>query len=340
MPGPFQSNPNNSVATNTGTTPIQYTQLTADDLKDPATFNTIFSQVFTKLNSVLGTTGPAQLANGVDVGGSTISNVGEPQSSTDAISQSHAESNYSASVLQPKLEAGGTHTLRTYRALNSKQQQEKYSTYLTAVSNTAPTTNTTTVQAGAAGGGVVSFTIPAGYHLRVDGSQAPFNTFTATVPIPTSQAIVSINRNAAGVVTATGTFVGLTAGQSVLIAGVGGGAGSGPSYSGTFILSSATSTTLIWNQFGQAPDPVGNSGGTVTSSGVFYVYLKYPSQNLAISGPFDSDSQQHRLEANIDGQVMIAVVVVDSSGVVSTQSAAGATIPIAQNNGNRIVARL
>jgi len=334
MPGPFQSNPNNSVATNTGTTPIQYTQLTADDLKDPATFNTIFSQVFTKLNSVLGTTGPAQLANGVDVGGSTISNVGEPQSSTDAISQSHAESNYSASVLQPKLEAGGTHTLRTYRALNSKQQQEKYSTYLTAVSNTAPTTNTTTVQAGAAGGGVVSFTIPAGYHLRVDGSQAPFNTFTATVPIPTSQAINTITRTAAGVVTAFGTFIGLSAGQSILVTGV-----LDPTYDGTFILASVNPGNLVWNQLGQVAQP-GSAGGTVTSSGVYYVYLKYPSQNLAISGPFDSDSQQHRLEANIDGQVMIAVVVVDASGVVSTQSAAGATIPIAQNNGNRIVARL
>lgn len=327
LPG---NNPNNSVA-NPAVQPIQYTQLTQSDLQNPAMFNTLFGQVFTQLNAVLGANGKTKLPAGVDVGGSTISNVGQPVAATDAVSVTHAEQNYSAAAIAPKLEAGGSNTLRTYRALNSKQQQEKYSTYLNQVSNTAPTTNTTTVQAGTPGGGVVSFTIPAGYHLRVDGSQAPFNTFTATVPLPITQTVTTLTRTG-GIVTATGTFTGLIAGQSIFESGA-----LDASFDGTFILLSVSPTTLTWQQAGVIAT---TTGGIISNSGVYYIYLKFPSQNLAFSGPFSDDSQQNRLNSNLDGQVLVAVVAINGDGVIPTQSAAGATIPVAENNGNRIVARL
>lgn len=314
-------------------TPIQSIQLTQSDLQDPSlgTLNSFLQQMTNAVNATSGAAGKTVLPAGVDVQGATVSNVGAPQSPTDAVSKGHADENYSASALAPQLEAGGSNTLKSFRSLNSKQQKEKYSSFLNNVMNVAPTTNTATVTGAAPVSGTVSFTVSAGNHQFVDGSIAPFGTFTGTVALPSSQAITSLTRTG-GVVTATGTFTGLTAGESIYIANVG-----DTSFDGTFVLTSASGTTLVWPQ----PNNVNgtSTGGTVSTGGVYYNLLTYPSQQLSLSGPFPADTQSSRLAANTDGQVLIAVTTVSSTGVVATQSAAGATPP-ATTLGNRVVSRL
>lgn len=315
------------------TTPFQSVQLKLSDLQEPGLpfLNSLLTQIQQQVNELTGASGKTILSSGVDVSGSTISNVGEPVSPADAISKSHAEANYSAAALAPQLESGGKTSLKTFRALNSKSQQEQFSTFLNRVTNTSPTTNTTIVTAGSPSGGAVTITIPAGYHLFVDGSIIPFGTFSATVALPATNPITSLAR-VSGVVTANGTFSGLSAGESIYELGA-----SDPSFDGTFVLLTASPTVLTWNQTGFADATA--TGGSADTGGAFYFYLKYPSQTLAISGPFPSDTQQNRLAANADGQVLIGVAVVNGGGLVVNQSAAGATLP-ATTAGNRIVSRL
>jgi len=181
--------------------PIQAIQLTENDLKNPGLLNTYLQSIVQAINQGNGSTGKTVLPAGVDVQGSTVSGVGEPQTPTDAVSKVHAENNYSAAALAPQLEAGGSNTLKSFRALNSKQQQESYSTFLNRVTNTTPTTNSTVVTASAPSGGSVTITIPAGFHQFPDGSIIPFGTFADTVAVPTSQTITSATRTA-GVATA------------------------------------------------------------------------------------------------------------------------------------------
>lgn len=318
--------------------PIQAIQLTENDLKNPGLLNTYLQQIVQAVNQGNGSTGKTVLPAGVDVQGATVSGVGEPQTPTDAVSKVHAETNYSASALAPKLEAGGSNTLKSFRALNSKQQQESYSTFLNKVTNTTPTTNSTVVTATAPSGGSVTITIPAGYHQFPDGSVIPFGTFADTVAVPTSQTITSATRTA-GVATAIGTFSGLTVGEGVYIQGV-----SDTSFDGTFVLTAASPTSISWAQPGLPDVSTPATGGTLSTAGVFYFYLRYPSQTLAVDGGtsgagYPSDTQQNRLNSNRDGQTIIAVAVVNSSGLVTTESAAGATPPTT-TNGNRIVSRL
>lgn len=316
--------------------PIQFSPLSADDLKSPENLNVLFSQIINSINQGNGAAGKVPQPSGIDVKGATISGIGEPQSSSDAVSKGHAEKNYSAAALAPQLEQGSGKTgLKSYRALNSKSQQESYSTFLNKVSNTSPTTSDSTITGTAPSGGTVTITIPAGNHFRVDGSQTYFNALTLTVPTPTSSNIGTIAR-ASGVVTANPPFLGsfsFVAGEPIFISGVG-----DSSFDGSFILVTANSGTITWAQPNFADGS--SSGGSVTSSGCYYFYLQTPSHTLAVSGPFSADSQENRLNANQDGQTLICVAVVNSSGLVTEQSAGGATIPVAQNNGNRILARL
>lgn len=315
--------------------PIQSFQLKKSDLDQEGlpTLNAMFIQLQTQISALNGAAGKTVMASGIDVKGATVTGVGEPQTSTDAVSKIHAEQNYSAAAIAPQLESGGGRSsLKTFRALNSKAQQETNSTFLNRMSNTSPSTNTTVVTAGAPSGGSVTITVPAGFHLRVDGSIAPFGTFSDTVALPSSQAITGLTRTT-GVVTATGTFSGLSAGEPIYELGA-----LDASFDGTFILITASGSTLTWAQPGFADATT--TGGAVSTGGAFYFYLKYPSQTLAVSGPFPVDNQQNRLVANADGQVLIAVAVINSAGLVTTQSAAGATVPAAVNNGNRIVSRL
>lgn len=71
-------------------------------------------QLIDSVNHLLGYNGPISLSNHLDLSGNKITNLGAPQSPTDAISSGHADANYSAPALRPKLEAGGAVSLRTY----------------------------------------------------------------------------------------------------------------------------------------------------------------------------------------------------------------------------------
>lgn len=328
------------MASNPRAQPRQQINLTPDDLQDPSlgNLNQLFSQMQQQINELTGAAGPVKLPAGVDVQGATVTNIAPPISPGDAVSSAHAEANYSAKALVPKLSSGGKNALTGFRALNSKSQQENYSTFLNKLSNTSPTTNSTVVTAGAVSGGSITITIPAGFHQFPDGSVTPFATFTDTVAAPPGQFITHLTR-AAGISTATGTFTGLTVGESIYISQA-----SDPSFDATVTLLTASGSTFTYAQPGEPDVTTPATGAIFSTGGVYYFFLRYPSQVLAVDGGptgggYPSDTQQSRLSSNRDGQVLIAVAVVNSSGLVFQQSAAGATPPAA-TDGNRIVSRL
>lgn len=313
--------------------PIQASQIKLEDLQQPGVpfLNQLLAQHQNVINYLLGAAGKTILPSGIDVAGATVSGVGAPQSPTDAVSKAHAEANYSAAAIAPQLESGGKFSLKTVRNLNSKAQSESNTTYLNRISNTTPTCNTSTISATAPSGGSIDITITSGFHKFPDGSIITYGQFTDTVSVSGAQAITSMTR-VSGLVTATGTFTGLTVGESVNESGA-----SDSTFDGTFILLSVSGTTLTWSQAGQ-PDSTA-TGGQVSTLGVYHFFLRNPSHQLAVSGPFSTDAQLNRLEANIDQQVLIAVATVDGGGLVLNQSAAGATPPAATGN-SRLINRL
>lgn len=318
-----------SVSSGQGAQPISQPQLRPEDLKDPGVLNTIIQQMQTQINALSGAQGKTQLPAGAELGGSTISGLGVPQTPTDAISLTHAETNYSAAALAPKLEAGGTNSLQSYRALNSKAQTENYSNFLEGVLNTAPTANTSTVSAGSPSGGSVAVTVTAGAHLYVSGKQVTYAQRTDTLALPASYSISAISRSG-GVVTATVTSP-LLSTANIAVAGVG-----DSSFDGTFVVSRSTGSTLSWAQPGLDAT---STGGTVTTGGCYYYLAATGSQTLALYGPALADTQQNRTAANIDGTCLIACVVINGSGFVTNQSAAGATPPATTGN-SRLLTRL
>lgn len=313
--------------------PIQYAQLTKKDLESGnlGFLNTMLSQVVGQVNALIGAAGKTVLPAGIDVAGSAVSGLGAPSSSSDAVSLGHAESNYSALAISQQLESGGKASLKTYRALNSKAQSESNTTWLNRLSNTSPTCNTSDVSATAPSGGSVTVTVTAGYHKFPDGTIIPYGTFSDTIPVASTQSITSMTR-VSGVVTASGTFTGLSAGDSVYVTGA-----SDSTFNGTWMLVTASGSTLTWSQLHQPNSTA--TGGTVSTGGVYHFYLKNPSHQLAVAGPFGVDTQENRLSANIDQQVLIAVVTIDGAGLVANQSAAGGTPPAATSN-FRLISRM
>jgi hypothetical protein len=170
------------------TTPILGGQLKLSDLQEEGLpfLNAWKAQIENQVNKLSGATGPTQLPAGVDVKGSTVSNIGEPQSPTDAISKGHAEKNYSAEALAPKLESGSKTALKSYRQLNSKQQRESYSDFLESCMSTAPTTNTSSIAATGPVGGSATVTISAGSHQFVSGNQNSYAQRSDTLSLPSS----------------------------------------------------------------------------------------------------------------------------------------------------------
>lgn len=245
------------------TFPTQTTQLTLNDLQQEGlpVLNNLLTQMQTQLSSLAGANGPTPLPSGANVQGKPISNVGEPTGPSDAISKSHAEANYSAAALAPQLEAGNNQatSLKSYRALNSRQQRENYSDFLEGVLNTAPTANTSTISGVLSGGNAV-VTVTAGSHLFVSGNS---------------------------------------------------------------------------NSYQQRTDTINATLG----AGVYYYYLTQGSQTLAISPKFLSDTQANRTQVNQDGTVLVAVATIDNTGLLTNQSAAGATPPATTSN-FRLLTRL
>lgn len=95
--------------------PIQFTPFRKEDFaKDGgvAFFNQFMQQIVNEVNRANGSAGKVVIPNGIDVNGATVSGVGTPQGPTDAISQAHAEGNYSAPAVGPQLDLGGKHALK------------------------------------------------------------------------------------------------------------------------------------------------------------------------------------------------------------------------------------
>lgn len=315
--------------------PLQTIQLKKSDLEDPnlGVLNTLLMQIQTQVSQIIGAGGPAHLPAGIDVRGATVKNIGEPTAPGDAVSKLHAERNYSAAALAPQLEAGNNSktSLKTYRALNSKQQRESYSNFLEDVMNTTPTANTSTLSATPPSGGSVTVTISAGYHAFPSGKVDSYGQRSDTLTLPTTFSISAISRTSNVVTATTGSATGFLVGQQVYVTGVG-----DTSYNGTFVLLSASGTTLTWAQVGGNSS---SSGGTVSENGCYYYYIGVNSVALALAGPYSSDTQANRVHVNQDGFVLIAVIVLNSDGMDFTQSAAGATPPAATGN-SRLLLRL
>ena len=315
------------------TTPIISGQFTSADMQDPqlSLFNTWKTSIENQVNALSGTAGKSVLPAGVDVAGSTVTGIGEPTGPADAVSKGHAEANYSASALAPQLESGGQSSLKSYRALNSKAQKESYSNFLEGVLNTSPTANTSIITGAAPVGGSVMVTVSAGTHLFVSGSQASYAQRTDTLALPSSYSISSISRTANVVTAVLSSAPPLAVGDAVAVTGV-----TDTSYDGTFVLTGVAGTTLTWTQVGANST---SSGGLASTNTCYYYYVVGGNTVLTLAGPFSSDTQQNRTGVNKDGTCLIAVAVLNSAGLDTTQSAAGATPPATTGNA-RLLTRL
>jgi hypothetical protein len=74
--------------------------------------NLQMSQITTTVNALLGSGGPTLLPSGIDVAGATVTGLAAPTSPSDAVSAGHASDNYSAPAISPKLDIGGSNTLK------------------------------------------------------------------------------------------------------------------------------------------------------------------------------------------------------------------------------------
>jgi predicted phage tail protein len=313
----------------TASTPLQQVQFSLDDFKSEEGINRLnqhLTNVVRTLNANIGTAGPVAMPSGIDAQGSKITNVGGVGPEHEAVSRSFAEANYSASAIKPKLEGGGSHALQTVRRVNDQQQKENYSTFLEGALNTAPTTNTATIT-----GSGSTVTVSAGYHLLVSGNIQSFSARTDTVSLPSSVAIVSLSRSGSIVTAITSSASGYTPGSVVNITGA-----SDSTFDGSYVLATAVGTTLTWRQVAANSTAI---GGTVSEAGVYYYRLARNQTTLSLLGPYGADSQQNRLQANIDGGVLIAVAVFTGGGFDATQSAAGTTPPPA-TGGAHVLTRL
>ncbi len=327
------SAPAASVAAQPSAQPLQQTQLRLEDLQQPGlpTLNTLISQIQGQLNTLSGALGKTPLPAGADLGGSALTGLGAPTSPTDAVSLAHAQANYSAAAIAPQLESGSPAALKTYRALNSQQQQENYSNFLEGVLNTAPTANTSIIEATPPSGGSVTVTISAGAHLYVSGRQVTYTQRSDTLALPASFPITAISRSGNVVTATTLAPTGYTAGEGIAVNGV-----TDNSYDGSFVLTSVSGITLTWNQINADSS---SSGGTVSTANVYYYFVSGNSHELALSQAFPADTQQNRVSVNRDGTVLIATITLNAGGLDASQSSAGATPPVV-TNGVRLQLRL
>ena len=321
--------------------PIPLILITADDVRgDPNTFaallNNEFQNIIQKLNSLIGAAGTINLNSHLNLQGNSIQNVAPPSGPNDVVTKSAADATYSAPALAPQLEATGSSPLSTYRQLNNPNQRELSTSHLNSLGNTAPQTNNSDIAFGAPSGGFIPVTISSGVQNRADGSSLPYAQLNDSVAVPTTFNINTISRTS-NVVTGNTTGANtLQTGNTVAIAGVG-----DSSYNGTFVLTfvgiGGSPPGPVF-QFSQAGPNASSAGGTISLFGVYYYVMDPDIGKVYHVGPFAADTAQNRINATADGLAMIAVAVVTGSGGDTTNSAAGATSPIANvGGGNRIL---
>lgn len=313
--------------------PLAQITLRDEDIKDPnlSLLNNVLTNLQQSINYLLGHSGTPTIKSGLDLGGQRIVNVGTPQHPDDAVSHAFAQSRYGPDALRPHFEQLGKAVFQSYRRLSDPQQRERYSSFLNSLASTAPTTNSSVVTFGSPSGGFVPVTISSGLHQFVDGSQSAYHAFNDSLSSPASYTISSLNRSGNVVSGSTTVANGLVAGETVTVDGIGSGG-----FDGQFVLSTSSSPNFTYGQI--APD-ASASGGTISLNGVYYYSRRTGQSTLFRTGPFAADTWGNRLTASLDGQTLIAVVVISASGGVVVASSGGATPP-AQTGGVRIFGRL
>lgn len=264
------------------------------------------NQLTDTINALLGFSGEIPLQNHIRMNGFRVKQIGAPVESTDAVSHGVAQKTYSASVLKPQLQSGGSQPLDTYRILNSSSQREISSGYLNDLMSAPPNANNlfptlTTI------GANVQVSIPAGLFTWADSSFVNTQARTDLLSKPAQFAIATI-ACVGNVVTVTCAATGLVAGQVATITGV-----TPASFNGTFVLTSSTGggTTLTYQlDLGT----VSGAGGNVQINGVYYYSLKKRLTALSLHGAFSGDTLQNRIQACFDGSQIVAVVTITNSG--------------------------
>jgi hypothetical protein len=295
-------------------------------MKDPGLglINNQFTNLVQMVNYLLGHAGVPTLKSGANFNGQPLSNVGEPQSDNDVVTQAFAKSNYGAAALAPQFNALGKQVLQSYRRVSDKVQRERYSSFLNEALTIAPTANTSTVSFGSPSGGFVPVTISGGLHQLMDGSQIAYAAYNDSLAQPTSYSISGTLSRSGGVVSgSTTTANSLAPGETVAIAGTG-----DSSFFGQYVLVTAASPNFTYNQV--APDAT-TTGGSISLNGVYF-YSRRTGQNVLFrTGPFSTDSWTNRVQSGLDGSTVLAVVVVNSSGGDTVNSAGGGTSPPTNN---------
>lgn len=283
----------------------------------PVGFDQHYTELTDTVNSLLGYNGPIVLNNHIDLQGNTVKNVGPATSPSDVVSQAFAQSNYSAAALRPQLEGSGSQPLQTVRQLNSTFQREQTSSYMNDLYSTPPNANTAEVTF-SGGGGSTTITVNPTVVGLADGTNIAIAGRTDTVTNPASVAISTITGAGATATVVTATAHGLKAGEIAYIAG-----DSADIFNGTWQVSGVTppDTFTIQGSFGTTA----GVGGTVSLGGVYYYVAQKKKLTLTLVGPFDADTPQNRLLANLDGSQIVAVAVVNASGGVPAQSGGGGT---------------
>lgn len=286
------------------------------------------SQMTDAVNSLSGYNGPISLKNHIDLGGHQVKNMGAATDSTDALTSGAAESSYSAEAVSSKLQSNGSNPLNTYRALNSNAQREQSSSYLNDLMSTVPSANaiiplTTTLSSavrgkvGATSG--VTVTIPAGPFVFADGSSVMLLSRHDALSLPASYAITSISCVGNLVTVVTSTPTGLTVGGGMTITGV-----SPSGFNGSFPVTQVIDQYTFTYQ--DDLGTVGGSGGSVELNNVYYYYVRKRSNIVHLSKQFSGDTAQNRLQVNLDGAQIVAVVVLTNSGHNVASSGGGGSI--------------
>lgn len=118
-----------------------------DPKQDPtlSEINSRFKELYNALNVQSGYHGKATIFGTLDLNGNRITNVGAPQSASDALSQTSADPMYSTATQQAAMEAVGTKMLQTTRRLNDGTQQHAVSSDLNTQGSIPPSNITGTL---------------------------------------------------------------------------------------------------------------------------------------------------------------------------------------------------
>ena len=283
----------------------------------------LMSQLIDNVNMLAGHSGPVQIADDLDLSGNQIKNVAPPSAGSDVLTREAAESSYSAAALRPQLESGGSTPFSGYRQINNGSQRESAASFLNDLMSTPPNANAIYPTLTTSGGSVQSV-IPASLFTFSDGSTILLNGRTDLLSLPMQYALSSITA-ASGVVTAvfayTGTPPSIAAGNAGTIAGV-----SAVAFNGTFTLISVVIDTIgmtVTVEYQDPSAPGSGTGGYFQLNGVYYYAAKKRSQDIYLLGPYESDTNQNRINAAFDGYQLVCVVVITNSGGQVAQSGGG-----------------